>query len=288
MPHDWLLRDRLLSPSRQSLAEWSSSGSGGDPGELEAWTCDVGLVFAVEQESGGLLDLMTRKVTLRGEGFEALHGELGQRRLTVFHSGAGREAASRAAEALILGHRPALVISAGFAGGLQPVLARYDLVLADSLVDGDGNVVPLDTLIDPAELTSAFHLHVGRLLTVDRVVSAPEDKTALGEKHQALAVDMESCDVARICNSRRIPFFALRIITDALSDRLPPDVERLARQKTVAARWGAAIGALFRRPSSLKDMWALQETALQATDRLAAALAQIINPKPKGSNEQSR
>ena len=34
-------------------------------------------------------------------------------------------------------------------------------------------------------------------------------------------------------------------------------------------RLGAALGALWRRPSSIKQLWALREHAIEAADRLA-------------------
>jgi adenosylhomocysteine nucleosidase len=69
---------------------------------------------------------------------------------------------------------------------------------------------------------------------------------------------------------------AVRVITDAVDEQLPGDVERLARQRTSAGRWGAAIGTLWNRPSSIKDLWALQEKALIGTDRLGRFLLAMI------------
>ena len=52
---------------------------------------------------------------------------LAGRRVTIVQAGAGRLAAARGTQALIRGHRPAWVISAGFAGALQPELRRGTL-----------------------------------------------------------------------------------------------------------------------------------------------------------------
>jgi adenosylhomocysteine nucleosidase len=41
-------------------------------------------------------------------------------------------------------------------------------------------------------------------------------------------------------------------------------------------RVGAAVRAIWKRPSSLKDFWALHEHAQEAADRLAAATAAAI------------
>jgi adenosylhomocysteine nucleosidase len=80
----------------------------------------------------------------------------------------------------------------------------------------------------------------------------------------------------------------VRIISDAVDDELPADVERLARQKTRAGQFGAATGAIFRRPSSVKDMLRLKEYSLVASDRLAKFLSgmitQLIPATPDGQS----
>jgi hypothetical protein len=57
---------------------------------------------------------------------------------------------------------------------------------------------------------------------------------------------------------------------------LPADIERLLAQASTAARWGTAIGSILRRPSTLKDLLRLRHRAIEASDRLAKFLAEII------------
>ena len=64
-------------------------------------------------------------------------------------------------------------------------------------------------------------------------------------------------------------FLSVRIISDGLDDRLPPEVERMLDQHSLAGKLGAATRAIFQRPGSVKDMWKLQEIAHRASDRLA-------------------
>jgi len=286
MPLGWLWRDWLQRTAAERLRQAVSQAAGRqtEPREpssnsgrmLALGSCDVGLVFATEIESGGLEDLLGGVVSIHGQGFVARQAEHRGRSLVLVRCGAGRQAAADATEALILGHRPRCVISAGFAGGLQTAVARHDLVVADELADADGQHLAIEPAIDPHCLPEGPPLHVGRLLPVDRVVHQPRETKALGEKHQALAVDMESFDVAQVCRERHVPMLAVRVITDAVDEELPHDMERLARQKTSAARWGAAIGTLLNRPSSIKDLWALQEKALIGTDRLGRFLLAMI------------
>ena len=238
---------------------------------------DLGLVFALEIEAGCLADLLQDVVATRGNGFLVRQGTLQGRRVALVLSGPGREAAAQATEALLAGHQPQWVISAGLAGGLSPELRRQDILMADQLVDAAGNQRSIDLKVDPAALAATPGVHVGRLLTADRIVRLPEEKLALGQQHGALAVDMETFAVAEVCRRRQVRFLAVRVIHDTVDDCLPPDVENLLAQKTTAARLGAAVGAVWRRPSSFKDMYQLKENALLCSLRLAKFLAAMVD-----------
>jgi adenosylhomocysteine nucleosidase len=181
------------------------------------------------------------------------------------------------------------LISAGLAGALHPDLQRGDLLFADAILGADGSRVSLgETAITkaPAAEVQAVgagpsqphqaRVHHGKLLTVDRVVRLPHEKRALGQKHQALAVDMESLAVAAVCAREQTNFLSVRIISDGVDDELPAEIERVLDQKTAARRAGAALGAILNRPSSLGDMLKLKEQALTASDQLAQVLAQLV------------
>ena len=238
--------------------------------------CHVGVVFALGIEAGGLEDLLRGKVTTRGHGFTVRQGSLRGRRVAVVLSGAGRENAARATEALIVGHHPQWVLSTGFAGGLSPELKPQDVLMVDHLVDTSGARLAIDLKVDPDWVATASGVHVGRLLTADRLIRLPDEKRSLREQYDALAVDMETFAVAEVCRRHRVRFLAVRAITDGADEELPPDVRKLLAQKTKTARLGAAAGAIWRRPSSFKDMVRLRETALLASDRLAKFLAGMI------------
>ena len=269
------VRQKVAEAARRKLDEAAEAPEVEEPTTRER-PCDVGVVFALGIEAGGLEDLLDGVIRVRGHGFAVRQGGLKGRHVVVVRSGAGRKAALHAAEALISGHQPQWVISAGFAGGLSPRLKRHDLVMADSLVNTAGDQLTIDLKVDPASLAGTPGVHVGRLLAVDRVVRVPQEKSALGEKHRALAADMESFAVAEVCRRHQARFLAVRIINDPVDDELPPDVEHLLRQETHAAKLGAVVGAVWRRPSSVKDMWRLRENALAASDRLAKFLASTI------------
>lgn len=243
----------------------------------EIKSCHYGLVFALGVESGGLEDLLSGSIRIRGSSFFIKEGGLNGRRVVIIRSGPGRENAARATEVLIDGHRPQILISAGFAGGLNPLFKRHDILLADSVIDHSGQQIILNNEGRQIQRPLDWpNLHVGKLLTLDHVVRDPSEKQSLYQRHQALAVDMETFAVAEVCRRRNVPFLAVRIIHDPADETLPPDIEKLLNQKTETARLGAALGALWKRPSSIKDMWALKENSLVASKKLAKFIAELV------------
>ena len=242
--------------------------------------CHVGVVMALGIESGSLEDRLEGCLTIRGDGFAAREGGLGGRRVVLVLSGAGRNQAARATEVLIDGHKPQRVVSAGFAGGLCPKLKRNDILIANRIVLAGGGELPLDLPADVAALGERPGVYLGALLSTDHVVRLPQQKRLLFDRHAALAVDMETFAVAEVCRRREVPFLSVRVINDTADEELSHDVEHLLAQKSGAAQWGAALGAIWRRPGSVKDLYQLRENALVAAERLAKFLAGCVFNNP--------
>lgn len=289
---NWLMaqaKDRLreaASQAAQGATASSATASSGEvnpktaaeqgPPETKREVCHVGIVFALGIEAGGLADSLAGVVRTHAAGLVFREGGLDGRRVVLVESGVGREAAARATQALILGHQPQWIISAGYAGGLSDRVAQGDLLLADEIVNAQGHSLSIDFKLAPDAMQSMRNVHVGRLLTVDQVVARAEDKRSLGARHAALAVDMETMGVAEVCRREKMRFLSVRIISDAVDRTLPSDIDYLVKKKSTAGRLGAAAGAILRRPSSIKDMWQLKEDALVASERLARFLIGII------------
>jgi adenosylhomocysteine nucleosidase len=283
-----LLRNWLMGTARDTLRQRAEQAAGeagqqaktaaeqGPPEPPPPAVCHVGVVFALGIEAGGLIDRLSGVIKIEAPGFVAREGGLDGRRLVVVESGVGCPAAARATQSLILGHQPQWVISAGFAGGLNDSVAQGDVLMADQIVDTADRQFEIDFKLDRQTIDTMRHLHVGRLLTCDRIIHDPEEKKALGRRHGALAVDMESIAVAEVCRNEKIRFLSVRVISDAIDHALPQDIDFLVKRRTTADRLCAAAGAILRRPSSIKDMWQLKEDALAASERLAKFLAGIV------------
>jgi adenosylhomocysteine nucleosidase len=242
----------------------------------EILPCDVVFIYALGVESGGLVDrLQGAEKSRHAHGTEHA-GKLNGREVVIVESGVGQKAAARATAEAIKFYQPRWVISAGFAGGLSDELRRGHILMVEEVTGLTGEPLAIGLKLDRQSLASTKGLHVGRLLTVDRILREPTERRRLAAEHRAIACDMETFAVAAACRDLNVPLLAIRIISDAVDDELPPEIEHLLAQKSLAGKIGAATGAVLKRFSAAKDLWRLREDALKASDRLAKFLVGVV------------
>ena len=277
----WLVNQYVEQAARgqvqQGMAAAVKEVLGGRPakkeGEELAPPCDVVIAFALGIEAGGTADLLERAETTRVSGFTEHAGTLRGKEAVVITTGVGTAAAATAVANVIEFHEPKWVISAGFAGALVEDLRRGQIVMASEVVQGDKPPLSVGLTLDPSQTPG---LHVGRLVTVDKLIRTRQAKEQLAKSHAAVACDMESYAIAEACRAKNVRFLSVRIISDSLADELPKEVERLLVQKSIAGKLGAAARAVFQRPRSALDLLKLQDDALKASDRLAKFLAGVV------------
>jgi adenosylhomocysteine nucleosidase len=271
----YFLQNALQQTAQQAL---QSVAAGGPPLPPH---CDVLVAMALSAESGGLVDRLTEVASRSSSGYVERVGYLGETIVDIVETGLGCERAAKAVAQVIAQRQPQWVISAGFAGGLADGMKRNHILMADAVVDeASGTTLDIGLTIDKQSVADSPGLHVGRLLTVDRLIHDPAEKRELGERHHALACDMESYAVAETCAALHVRCLSVRIISDGVDDALPKEIEKLISQQSTAAKLGAAAAALWNRPSSAKDLWALQEEALVASDKLAKFLLGVMRQLP--------
>lgn len=229
---------------------------------------NIGIVAALSIEIGPFLDRLTGLRKISGRRSAVYEGELADRRVCVILSGPGRPNARAATRLLIDGHRPSWIISAGFAGGLDPSLKRNEIVAVAEVRDEAGASCEL-------EASHRLGLPTARLLTVDRIIATAREKSALKFKHNVDLVDMETIGTAEVCAERSTRMAGVRVISDEAGVDLPSEVNAILGSSG-AYRIGAALGAIVRRPSSIKDLWGLREVAIEAADRLDQTLDSLI------------
>ncbi len=169
------------------------------------------------------------------------------------------------------------VVSVGFAGALHQQMATGDAMLVSQIqrlrFDRAGAPVCTDEAIAPdsdfahtarlAVAAAALVRHEGVLLSVPAVIASATDKQQLAQRVGALAVDMESYDLACVAKAHHLPFLTLRTIFDTIADELTMPAETLTTADGVL-KLGSFARYVLRHPSvlaSLPQLWSKARVA---------------------------
>ena len=198
--------------------------------------------------------------------FRARQKEAARMRMATWHLGAMGDRAADALDRRLTVERPRLVISAGFAGALQPGIAVADMVLGKNYSEPG--------LVEALKLSSAWH--IGDLRTEPAIIEKAADKRRLGEETGCLAGDMETAHLWRICVTKGIPMLAVRCISDALEDDMPVPAATLVNPESFRPDPLGLFKHLITNPASVPGFNALLKNAKKAQEALAAGLEEII------------
>jgi nucleoside phosphorylase len=132
--------------------------------------------------------------------------------------GIGPEAARRAAEAIIVRYAPGIIISAGVAGAAAPELHVGEAIFPATVIDtADGS--RHQTSIRTALVGNTA---LGRtVLASSPEIAGATQKQQLAKSYGAHAVDMEAAAVAKAAEAHRLPFLAIKAISDEFDCELP-------------------------------------------------------------------
>ncbi len=253
--------------------------------------------------------LLTFALEAESRSFQYLFGSRSDVRVLLTGIGQ-RNAENRIGQALV-DQPPDLVLTCGFAGGLDPELAAGTVVFsvdenrlntvnppptppregsqnADAhgqFPSWEGSVVgsAAQKLTIQPEVLSAALLVAGarpaRFQCVEKVVTTATAKRALREQTGADAVEMESGIIRAVCGRRNIPSATVRVISDAAHQDLPLDFNLLmdAEQNLSYARLALALAGSPRKISALLE---LQKQTQAAAENLARVLVTVLASCP--------
>ena len=168
------------------------------------------------------------------------------------------------------------VISFGMCGALADWLAIGDWVVGDRLSGA------VEAACDPdwtaALLAKIPGARAGGYFADGRMIDTVAEKLALGARHEALAVDMESHVAAAVASERGLPFAILRCVSDTARHVLPHaftvamradgGVDGLAMLRSLASRPTQVADVVRTGAGFMRAMAALKRGAALAGPRM--------------------
>ncbi len=199
-------------------------------------------------------------------------------KILVQVAGVGSSRALAAAEALYQAGARA-IFNWGCAAALKPGLAAGTLLLPQCFVLPEGS----KATADPSWWSNLYQVLAGLLpitttplASSDRVLATPAHKQALHQAIGAAAADMESAFLAHWAAKQRLPFAALRAISDTAATAIPAPV-LAADDGQGGVSLPRLLGRLLRHPSQLRELITLSRQfhaahihLTQAADLLSA------------------
>jgi adenosylhomocysteine nucleosidase len=180
--------------------------------------------------------------------------------ISILIVGIGRANAEKSAREFLSKNSPKLVITCGFAGGLNPELKIGDVVFDK----------PATCNLQPATFARPAKFHCA-----DRIATTVAEKKKLREQTGADVVEMESAAIQAVCAERYIPCATVRVISDTAHEDLPLDFNALAKPDK-NLDFGKLFLAIARSPGKIPKLMALQKKTSFAAQQLAAVLEKII------------
>ncbi len=276
MVHNWM-RSAAETAVRDGIQRTMDASDDVESVSAEALTqCRVAVICASPLEATGLVDLMGDVITTRCATFIEHVGLMDDVPIVIVESNNQAEQIQQAVEDVIAMYPIEWVIAAGFATGLADGIGRDDIIMPQMLVASDHPQINVGFSISQDVVSRTRGLHTGMLASVAEVIRNEEGRRATATEFDAIAADMESYWIAQTCQALKKRLMVVRVVSEAVDDKLPELVENVLNQDSTAGKLGAATRAVFSKLSNVKEMWKLKSGAYKASDRLAKYLKGVI------------
>jgi adenosylhomocysteine nucleosidase len=242
------------------MAEMVKTQNGCGPiGNLSSGPVDLLVCFAVKEEARFFMREVAHEP---GAAPKSPPRPLYQ----VWMTGMGRRNAVEGIRKAIALVRPRQVITAGFAGGLNPAL-NFGAIVYDQDLDTDFGA----KLEELGAVRATFHCH-------RRVATTASEKRELWRQTGADVVEMESSVIRTICREQRIPSATIRVISDDARQDLPLDFNALMTPED-RINYAKLAWAVMSRPWRIGKLIEFQQQTVAASRLLGAALGELLRSK---------
>jgi len=189
--------------------------------------------------------------------------------ISILLTGIGCQNAEKSVREFLTTHSPELVLTCGFAGGLNPDFKIGEVVF--ELAAPAANDQKLVANLNAAGAKPA------KFFCADRIATTVTEKKKLRAETGADAVEMESGAIHTVCRERGIPCATVRVISDTAGEDLPLDFNALSNPDK-SLNYGKLFLAIAKSPGKIGALMQLQKKTKFAAGQLAGVLAKITFP----------
>ncbi len=215
------------------------------------------VICAMADEAQRFVEKLGLENTERtSSGATVFVGNFGSDKIVVTVCGVGKVAAAMTTSEIISAYSPDEIINLGIAGGVSSELKTGDICISDGFVQYDYDLSPLGmkkgeldelciTVINAdkslseklygiaGNLFGNRHCCLGIVATGDTFVSAKETSEMLRREFNASVCDMEGAAIAFVCYMNKIPFCAVRSVSDNADEDSPVDFNEFRKQAVI-------------------------------------------------------
>jgi adenosylhomocysteine nucleosidase len=213
----------------------------------------------------------------------------GKSGISILITGIGRKNAEQSVREFLSVNSPKLVLTCGFAGGLNPDLKLGDVVFEifprssrgdEAQIKIGNRQSAIGNQSEPSyvgcyDKLAAVGAKPAKFFCADRIATTVAEKKKLRAETGADAVEMESEVIYAICRERGIPCATVRVISDTASEDLPLDFNQLSKPDK-SLDYGKLAWAIARSPGKIGALLKLQKRTRFAGERLADTLSKLL------------
>ena len=196
----------------------------------------IGILCAGDSEVLPFINMLDEYIITEKAMLKFYEGKIEGIDVVTLFTGVCKVNAAIATQILIDTYGCNIIINAGTAGGMDDSLKIFDTVISNEVAyyDVDDDILTefhpwLDSIYFKADkrllnlakkaisnFNTNHNIVFGRMVTGEKFIE-DERREFINIKYEPLSVDMETASVAHVCYVNKIPFIAIRTITDTSS-----------------------------------------------------------------------
>jgi adenosylhomocysteine nucleosidase len=222
---------------------------------------------------------------LKAEKFErhpltTFSARYSSKEIIIVLTGMGKTNAERAVEYTVTKYNPDLALSIGFGGALYEDAVIGEIVWGSrvSLIQDD--ITETLDLPNPKDivgrLSGNFAVRKGSFLTLAKWMKKADIKKFLPNELSFPVCDMETFFLAKPAMEKRLPFFAIRSITDLAGEEIPREFMSVTDQHG-KYKLSRALKLILGKPKLLGDIIKIGRNSGRASIHLWLAVRSVIS-----------